>query len=132
MTNLKDVSMLLDDVETHALVVNALESSAAGLRTLEPRGGEDGRHFDRVAAKLDRIVSALHAPEGMDEPQVRLLKDLAERGVQETLRSALMMCGQAVVEVWETSIDEAVRAVCELTTSNVERMLELLDEAAAS
>lgn len=63
----------------------------------------------------------------MDEIPASFDEILADRGARDTLRSALMMYGQAVLEIWETSTDVSLRGMCELATSNVEWMLEAIE-----
>ncbi len=128
MTDLDALGALLENAETHGLVANALESAAAEMRAAGVDSPGDRLQFDRVAAKLDQVTATMYATSGHVSELVETFADiLADRGARETLRSALMMYGQAVVEVWATSLDVNVRRTCELTTANVERMLETVD-----
>lgn len=49
---------------------------------------------------------------------------VADRGACEALRSSRSRCRHTVVEAREALTDVAVRGVCELTTSDVERCFE--------
>lgn len=130
MTDLHALGALLDNAETHGLVANALESAAAEMRAAGVDSPGDRLQFDHVATTLDEVTAAMYATCARASESVETFADiLADRGARETLRSALMMYGRAIVEVWETSTDPSVRGVCEATTSNVERMLERIDLA---
>ena len=128
MTDLIALGALLEDAETHGLVVNALESAAAEMRAVGIDSPGDRLQFDRVATTLDQVTAAMYATSTRASGSVETFADiLADRGARETLRSALMMYGRAVVEVWETSTDVSVRGICEQTTANVEWALECIE-----
>lgn len=130
MTDLRGLGLLLDDGETHALVVNALTAAAAEYRGVagDAASGVECDHFKRVSSVLESVVAALYAVSGaLSEPGDTFADILADRAARETLIAALMMYGQAVLEVWETSIDVSVCGRCELTTANVEWVLEVTE-----
>ncbi len=128
MTDIVALARLLDDAEIHGLVVKALESAMSDFRSADCDSEADRRHFARVSSILDVVVAALHEPNvRLSEPGDTFDDILTDRGARETLRSALMTYGQAVLEVWETSIDVSVRGTCELATSNIEWALETIE-----